>query len=90
MGKNLLRLRVARMQVCDKPTGMGTRRGPRLSLAAHACAGRLQILALAYNPGNFLRAPATPEPIKLWPRNPFAGILRPIAERRPPPVVSSV
>ena len=47
---------------------------PRLSLQRRthcrrtfaANAVRLQLHALAYNLGNFLRTPATPEPIKDW------------------------
>jgi hypothetical protein len=89
------------------------------SFAANAV--RLQLHALAYNLGNFLRTLATPEPIKDWsltslkeklikigakvvshgryvafqmaevaiPRNLFAGILRLIAELRPPPITST-
>jgi len=52
---------------------------------------RLQFHALAYNLGNFLRTPATPEPIKDWdpevasPGQKFQEILRLIAELRPTP-----
>ena len=89
-----------------------------LSFAANAV--RLQLHALAYNLGNFLRTLATPEPIKDWSltslkeklikigakvvshgryvafqmaevaisRHLFAGILRLIADLRPPPAAA--
>ena len=98
--------------------GKGAIRWTRLSCRSFAAnAVRLQLHALAYNLGNFLRTLATPEPIKDWsltslkeklikigakvvshgryvafqmaevaiPKNLFAGILRLIAELRPPP-----
>jgi Transposase DDE domain group 1 len=47
--------------------GKGAIRWTRLSCRSFAAnAVRLQLHALAYNLGNFLRAPATPEPIKDW------------------------
>ena len=49
----------------------------------------LQLHALAYNLGNFLRTLATPEPIKDWSltslKEKFQEILRRIAELRPQP-----
>ena len=98
--------------------GKGAIKWTRLSCRTFAAnAVRLQLHALAYNLGNFLRTLATPEPIKDWsltslreklvkigarivmhgryvafqmaevaiPRQIFAGILRLIAELRPPP-----
>ncbi len=98
--------------------GEGAIKWTRLSYRTFAAnAVRLQLHALAYNLGNFLRTLATPEPIKDWsltslkeklikigtkvishgrhvtfqmakvaiPRPLFAGILRLIAELRPPP-----
>jgi hypothetical protein len=98
--------------------GKGAIKWTRLSCRTFAAnAVRLQLHALAYNLGNFLRTLATPEPIKDWsmttlkeklikigakvvshgryvafqmaevaiPKNLFAGILRLIAELRPPP-----
>ena len=97
--------------------GKGAIRWTRLSCRSFAGnAARLQLHALAYNLGNFLRTLATPEPIEDWsltslreklikigakvvthgryvafqmaevaiPKNLFAGILRLIAELRPP------
>jgi hypothetical protein len=47
--------------------GKGPIKWTRLSCGTFAAnAVRLQLHALAYNLGNFLRAPATPEPIKDW------------------------
>jgi Transposase DDE domain group 1 len=47
--------------------GKGTIRWTRLSCRSFAAnAVRLQLPALAYNLGNFLRTLATPEPIKDW------------------------
>ena len=47
--------------------GKGPIKGTRLSCRTFAAnAVRLQLNALAYNLGNFLRALATPEPIKDW------------------------
>ena len=102
--------------------GIGAINWTRLSCRSFAAnAVRLQLHALAYNLGNFLRTLATPEPIKNWslttlkeklikigakvvshasyvafqlaevatPRNPFADILRLIAELRPPPLAST-
>ena len=102
--------------------GKGAIKWTRLSCRSFAAnAVRLQLHALAYNLGNFLRTLATPEPIKEWslttlkeklikigakvvshasyvafqlaevatPRNPFADILRLIAELRPPPLAST-
>jgi hypothetical protein len=47
--------------------GKGAIRWTRLSCHSFAAnAARLQIHALAYNLGNFLRTLATPEPIKDW------------------------
>ena len=98
--------------------GKGAIKWTRLSCRTFAAnAVRLQLHALAYNLGNFLRTLATPEPIQEWsltslreklikigarivihgryvafqmaevaiPRQIFAGILRLIAELRPPP-----
>ena len=98
--------------------GKGAIKWTRLSCRSFAAnAVRLQLHALAYNLGNFLRTLATPEPIQEWsltslreklikigarivmhgryvafqmaevaiPRQLFAGILRLIAELRPPP-----
>ncbi len=98
--------------------GKGAIKWTRLSCRTFAAnAVCLQLHALAYNLGNFLRTLATPEPIKDWsltslreklvkigarivmhgryvafqmaevaiPRQLFAGILRLIAELRPPP-----
>ena len=36
------------------------------AIVPNACGHRLQLHALAYNLGNFLRTLATPEPIKDW------------------------
>ena len=48
--------------------GKGTIKWTRLSCRTFAAnAVRLQLHALAYNLGNFLRTLATPEPIKDWP-----------------------
>ena len=48
--------------------GKGAIRWTRLSCRSFAAnAVRLQLHALAYNLGNFLRTLATPEPIKDWP-----------------------
>jgi hypothetical protein len=102
--------------------GKGAIKWTRLSCRSFAAnAVRLQLHALAYNLGNFLRTLATPEPIKDWtlttlkeklikigakvvgharyvafqmaevaiPRDLFAGILRMIAELRPPSVTST-
>lgn len=102
--------------------GKGAIKWTRLSCRSFAAnAVRLQLHALAYNLGNFLRTLATPEPIRDWsmttlreklikigakvvgharyvafqmaevaiPRNLFAGILRMIAELRPPPTTST-
>jgi Transposase DDE domain group 1 len=38
-----------------------------VSIARETNAMRLQLHALRYNPGNFLRTLAAPEPIKHWP-----------------------
>jgi hypothetical protein len=47
--------------------GKGAIKWTRLSCRTFAAnAVRLQLHALAYNLGNFLRTPATPEPIKDW------------------------
>jgi Transposase DDE domain group 1 len=47
--------------------GKGTIKGTRLSCRSFAAnAVRLQVHALAYSLGNFLRTLATPEPIKEW------------------------
>ncbi len=47
--------------------GKGAIRWTRLSCRSFAAnAVRLQLHALAYNLGNFLRTLATPEPIKVW------------------------
>ncbi len=47
--------------------GKGAIKWPRLSCRTFAAnAVRLQLHALAYNLGNFLRTLATPEPIKDW------------------------
>jgi hypothetical protein len=47
--------------------GKGAIKWTRLSCRSfHANAVRLQLHALAYNLGNFLRTLATPEPIKEW------------------------
>ena len=102
--------------------GKGAIKWTRLSCRSFAAnAARLQLHALAYNLGNFLRTLATPEPIKDWTlttlkeklikigakvvgharyvafqmaevaiaRDLFAGILRMIAELRPPSVTST-
>ena len=102
--------------------GKGAIKRTRLSCRSFAAnAVRLQLHALTYNLGNFLRTLATPEPIRDWsmttlreklikigakvvghalyvafqmaemaiPRNLFAGILRMIAELRPPPTTST-
>ncbi len=102
--------------------GKGPIKWTRLSCRSFAAnAVRLQLHALAYNLGNFLRTLATPEPIKDWtlttlkeklikigakvvgharyvalqmaeaaiPRDLFVGILRMIAELRPPSVTSA-
>ena len=102
--------------------GKGAIKWTRLSCRTFAAnAVRLQLHALAYNLGNFLRTLATPEPIKEWSltslkdklikigakvvshgryvafqmaevaisRHLFAGILRLIAELRPPPIAAS-
>jgi hypothetical protein len=79
--------------------GKGAIRWTRLSCRSFAAnAVRLQLHALAYNLGNFLRNLATPEPIVSHgryvafqmaevtiPKNLFADIIRMIAELRPPP-----
>ena len=46
--------------------GKGAIKWTRLSCRTFANAVRLQLHALAYNLGNFLRTLATPEPIKDW------------------------
>jgi hypothetical protein len=102
--------------------GKGAIKWTQISCRSYAAnAVRLQLHALAYNLGNFLRTLATPEPISDWsmtslreklirigakvvsnaryvafqmaevaiPRNLFAGILRMIAELRPPPTTST-
>jgi hypothetical protein len=47
--------------------GKGAIKSTRLSCRTFAAnAVRLQLHALAYNRGNFLRTPATPEPVKDW------------------------
>ena len=63
--------------------GKGAITWTRLSCRTFAAnAVRLQLHALAYNLGNFLRTLATPEPIK---EQMFQEILRLIAELRPQP-----
>ena len=46
--------------------GKGAIKWTRLSCRSFAATRRLQLHALAYNLGNFLRTLATPEPIKYW------------------------
>jgi hypothetical protein len=51
----------------DQKQGKGAIKWTRLPIRSFAAnATRLQLHALAYNLGNFLRMLATPEPIKDW------------------------
>ena len=54
-------------RLTDTKEGKGAIKWTRLSCRSFAAnAVRLQLHALAYNLGNFLRTLATPEPIKDW------------------------
>jgi Transposase DDE domain group 1 len=68
-GANLENSRYNKRGTCEQwiKEGKGAIRWTRLSCRSFAANGvRLQLHALAYNLGNFLRTLATPEPIKDW------------------------